>query len=244
MKKISILFAFLIFLSSCEKNSPDVNTLIDEVIKSAGSDNLNNAKVEFVFRDKEYGVLRNGGKFEMVRISQDTLALVRDELSNDGFIRQINGVQVQVADSMAIKYSNSINSVIYFALLPFNLIDPAVIKTYLGEEKIKDILYDKVLVQFTQKDGGKDYEDEFIYWINKEDHLIDYFAYSYKTDGGGMRFREAYNPRIIEDILFVDYINYETEEAVDLQEIGKLFKQNKLKELSRIKLENIKVEKL
>ena len=244
MKNLLILLTFVIIISGCGNQVPDANKIVNEAIKSAGSDQLQNAKVEFVFRDKEYGVLRKEGKFEMVRIFKDSLGLVRDEFSNDGFIRQINGVKVQIADSMAIKYSNSINSVIYFALLPFNLNDHAVIKTYLGEAKIKDIAYHKILVQFEKIGGGKDYEDEFIFWIGKEDFLIDYFAYSYKTDGGGMRFREAYNPRLIEGVLFVDYINYEPVESIDLREIGKLFKENKLKELSRIKLENIKVEKL
>jgi hypothetical protein len=42
----------------------------------------------------------------------------------------------------------------------------------------KDKQYDVVGVTFGQDGGGKDFDDEFHYWINKQTHKVDYLAYS------------------------------------------------------------------
>ena len=79
--------------------------------------------------------------------------------------------------------------------LPFGLNDPAVIKEYLGQKVINQQLYEKVKVTFLQENGGKDFEDVFVYWIHAESKTVDFLAYSYLTDGGGVRFRQAINRR-------------------------------------------------
>jgi hypothetical protein len=48
---------------------------------------------------------------------------------------------------------------------------------------------------FGQDGGGKDFDDEFHYWINKQTHKIDYLAYNYQNDDGGVRFRICFNTR-------------------------------------------------
>ena len=112
-------------------------------------------------------------------------------------------------DSIANVYANSVNSVHYFANLPYGLNDPAVNKEFLGEVAIKDKEYYKIKVTFDQKGGGKDYEDIYLYWFNKETFKPDYLAYKFYVDGGGIRFRVAYNERYLGGIRFVDYENYE-----------------------------------
>ncbi len=54
---------------------------------------------------------------------------------------------------------------------------------------------------FNEDSGGDDFEDVFIYWFNTETYRMDYLAYEYHTDEGGMRFREAFNPREINGVL-------------------------------------------
>ena len=164
-----------------------------------------------------------------------------DEITNEGFTRTINGIAKEVADTMAVKYANSINSVHYFALLPYRLNDPAVIKKFLGEDVINKVGYYKISITFQQEGGGQDHEDEFIYWINKQNYFIDYLAYSYLTEGGGMRFREAYNTRTINGLRIVDYINYKPLQAVSLESMGTSYEQGMLKEVSKIDLENVSI---
>lgn len=241
--KHQILFGLFFVLIACDTKK-DAQAIIDESIAIAGGQHINKKDIEFVFRDKEYGAKHNDGLFEYVRLFKDSIGLIRDELDNDGFTREVNGKMTTIPDSMAAKYKNSVNSVIYFALLPYGLNDPAVNKTHVGEIEIDGQAYDKIKITFDQQGGGKDYKDEFIYWINKTSKKVDYLAYSYHTEGGGMRFRKAYNERYVGNIRFVDYINYQPTHEVDLVQIDSAFIDSKLSELSRIELENIKVNTL
>jgi hypothetical protein len=71
---------------------------------------------------------------------------------------------------------------------------------------------------------------------------MDYFAYSYESDGGGIRFREAINPRKIGGILWQDYVNYKpADETVSLDTLESMFISGTLEKLSEIKMENITV---
>lgn len=243
MKKLIPIF-FLFLIAACTADQENAQDIVDVAIATAGGDNLNNTEIEFIFRDMEYGAMHKDGSFEYVRLFKDSADLVRDVYTNNDFVREVNGEAVSVPDSMATKYSNSINSVIYFALLPIGLNDAAVIKAYMGSKTIGSQDYYKIKVTFNEEGGGTDHEDIFIYWINKKTDEVDYLAYEYHTEGGGMRFREAYNERYVGGIRFVDYINYKPDESVNLDDIDQSFIDGKLKELSRIELENIKVNAL
>lgn len=80
---------------------------------------------------------------------------------------------------------------IYLALLPYGLNDPSVNKTFIREFSIRDKPYYLIKITFDLRGGGDDHEDVFFYWINKDQFTVDYFAYSYHADEGGVRFREA-----------------------------------------------------
>jgi len=215
-----------------------VNKLIDEY----GGDNFDQVKIEFDFRDKSYGSLRSGGEYVYARIFEKEDKLHHDLVTNYGFSREINGEKDQLSGSDKAKYTQSINSVIYFALLPYGLNDDAVIKRYLGAVELEGKNYHKIIVTFKQDGGGDDHDDEFVYWIEKEGLSMDYFAYGYHSDGGGTRFRKAYNKRTVGGITFQDYINYEGSNDFDhVENMDELFKDGKLKELSRIELKNLYV---
>ena len=72
---------------------------------------------------------------------------------------------------------------------------------------------------------------------------MDYLAYLYHTDGGGMRFREAINPRRVNNMLIQDYINLKPEdEGIDIMTIDELYNQGELIELSRIINEKVTIK--
>ena len=143
---------------------------------------------------------------------------------------------------MVNKYKNSINSVVYFALLPNPLNDKAVNKTFIGETTIGGQKYDKIKLTFNPENGGKDHEDVYIYWINQNSKLMDYFAYSYKVDGGGIRFRERINAENINGIRIQNYINYAPIDntTYSLENLDKAFVEGYLREFSRIENLNLK----
>jgi hypothetical protein len=192
-------------------------------------------------RDVRYELENNTGRKILKRIINNDSTTILDILKHNGFERTINGNPVIVADSMAAKYSNSINSVHYFAYLPYGLNDPAVNKKLLGETQLGDRQYYKVEVTFDEEGGGEDFDDIYIYWFNKETFKPDYLAYEFNVDGGGTRFREAFNERIINGIRFVDYNNYKASKNISVYELEALFKTKELELLSTIRLENIEV---
>lgn len=243
MKKLAIFLGLLIFLSCVEKERDiTAQIVIDKAIDVSCHGNCGQATIDFVFRGRQYIGMRNDGNYQYERITTDTTGITRDVLTNTHFKRYFNESLITVADTMAFKYSNSINGVLYFAQLPYGLNDSAVRKKLIGEEMINGEPYYEVEIYFSEEKGGKDFEDVFMYWIHQNNYTVDYLAYSYLTDGGGIRFREAYNPRIVNGIRFVDYNNFKPESLdTPLEELDKLFVEGKLKLLSVIETEDINV---
>lgn len=253
-----VLLLLIVVLFSCKNENPTEKTSnVEAVSKTLTADEIINKSIEisvgkkfkqsslkFEFRDVYYQALRKNHEFLLVRILVKDNDSIFDMLSNVGFERYDNKEFVKLEDSIAKKYEASVNSVHYFSVLPYGLNDSAVNKTLLESEQIKAKDYYKVKVTFSPDGGGEDYEDVFVYWLNKQTFKLDYFAYSYNEENGvGMRFREAYNERYINELRFVDYNNYKSEDkSVSLENLGKAFENNQLKLLSKIELKNVEVQ--
>ncbi len=238
-----VLFIGIFSFVSCKQNKAqkrDAGFIVNESIKASGGDKIENSSISFSFRDKQYKAVRNKGSFQLERHYKDSINSIKDVLSNSGFKRFVNDELIALPDITASKYSNSVNSVHYFSVLPYGLNDVAVNKTYLGLMNLKGKVYHKIKVTFDENGGGDDYDDVFVYWIDSNSYKVDFLAYSYHVNGGGVRFREAYNERIINGIRFVDYNNYKPKSKdVSLLELDKLFETDNLKLLSKIELKNI-----
>lgn len=243
MKLIPLIF-LLLALAACEKTLDDPEEIVAQSVAAHGFDQLNGRRISFTFRDKSYELLRDSTEYTYKRSFSDSLGEVTDVLVNStDFTRFINGKEVPVAEEWANKYSNSVNSVHYFFQLPLGLTDGAAIKKFRGMTTIGGQAYYEVQVTFNEEGGGEDFEDVFLYWFNKETLLIDYLAYSYLTDGGGVRFREAINKQTLNGMVFQDYINYKPEKKSEsLANLKTLFEAGKLIELSRIENEAIRID--
>ncbi len=231
-------------LSSDAPSSNKAQRIIDQAIAAHGGEALLSTHISFDFRKKHYEALLNRGQFVYESTGEDsTGARVHDVLANNRFTRTVNGQPVDLTEEDRQRYGNSLNSVVYFVLLPYPLNDPAVNKEYLGEATLQGEPYHKIRATFRQEGGGDDFDDEYVYWIHRDRHTVDYLAYSFEVNGGGTRFRRAYNPRVIKGIRFDDYINYEsTVHNFSLEDYDQLFEAGKVEELSRIDTENVGVE--
>ncbi len=243
MFRFTFIIIFFTIIGCRNKNSDNiaVQDIVNKSIEVSGGNLYSSCSISFTLRDIRYELENSTGSKILKRIVNNDSTTVLDVLKHNSFQRYINGNPVIVADSMATKYSNSINSVHYFAYLPYGLNDPAVNKKLLGETQIGDRQYYKVEVTFDKKDGGEDFDDIYIYWFNKETFKPDYLAYEFNVDGGGTRFREAFNERIINGIRFVDYNNYKAAANISVYELEALFKTKELELLSTISLEDIEV---
>ncbi|MCE7053246.1 hypothetical protein LZF95_01070 [Algoriphagus sp. AGSA1] len=246
--RLKIIFLALVILwaaAACNSRS-EAEKIVDSAIEAHGGAAYSSSKIEFDFRDIHYTILKTPDRFEYIREFSDSTGNVKDRLNNEGFVRTVNGTIIDtLSDEWIGKYSRSVNSVAYFAFLPYGLNDPSVFKKSLGDTEIKGKKYHLIKVTFSEEGGGEDFDDEFLYWIDKDGFTVDYMAYSYHTDGGGVRMREVSNVQEEGGVRFQNYLNYKpTDESVPLENMQELYQAGELELLSEINLENIKVEPL
>lgn len=238
--KILASSVLLLFLYSC--GDQKAQRVVDDAIDAHGGSAYESFLLEFDFRGTRYSAARQGGLFRYTREFTDSTGTIRDVLDNEGFTRYRNGAPVSLSAERRGAFMRSVNAVIYFTLLPFGLNDDAVIKEWIEETSLEGQPYDLIRVTFKSSGGGDDHQDVFLYWFHKEKHTMDYLAYSYETDGGGLRFRKAVNPQKKEGILLQEYINYKPEnESVPIEDLQQMFLSGSLEKLSEIRMDNVSV---
>lgn len=203
-KRLYFFFSILILAVGCSRND-DAEEIVNNAIAAHGGDHYENLQVSFDFRGKLIKINQQKDNYEYSRrFTDSSLQSIEDIVNNQGFQRKINGQVVVLADSMAMRYKEAVNSIAYFMLLPYKLSEPAVQVEYLGQIIIDEKLYNKVKVSFRQEGGGSDFGDVFCYWFNADTKMLDYLAYS----NGGPRFRKATKRTTVKGVIFQDYDNY------------------------------------
>ena len=239
-----VLLLVVLSIGSCKKNQKlSAEDWVNASIKSHRMDDFNNKKVAFSFREFNYTQNKDAQGIIYTRSKKQSPEQIDVLHSKNGFSRTLNNEPVILSDSLASVYSESVNSVLYFFRLPFSLKDTGAIKTELKSEQIKNRLYQKIGVSFTPENGGVDYQDTFRYWIDKETKKLDYLAYQYHSDGGGIRFRAVVNRRTIGGVVFQDYENYKAPKNSSLDELTDLYKKEKLELISMIINDSIRIVK-
>ncbi|MDN6310232.1 MAG: DUF6503 family protein [Flavobacteriaceae bacterium] len=249
MKHFSLSVVFLMLvLSACQgeknkgttssSNELTAQSVIDDAIEYSGTEAYHSSEISFDFRDYHFISEATCDGYKFSRQKGDTLEV----LHNSDFNKSVANHKIEVADSMAFKFSESINSVFYFMQLPMRLNDDAVIKELKNPQTIGDKTYHVVEARFKEENGGEDHSDVYMYWFNQDNYALAYFAYEYDTNGGGVRFRVAKNPQMMSGVRFVDYGNYKPKtKEVDIENLLTLFSENKLIKVSEITNTNIKV---
>ena len=241
MKHLSILILvfFTVAMSTSDVVAQSASDLLNKAIKAHGGKKYKKAHYQFIFRDKLYRFQhKKGGYHYSVRKTANGVQIF-DQLKNGEFSRSLNGQETTLGKKEIMGATGGLNSVIYFATLPHKLLDPAVNLTHGGTTTIKGVAYDLLHVSFDKEGGGVDHDDKFIYWIRKENHRIDYLAYNYRVNGGGVRFRAAFNTRNVSGILFQDYVNYKAPVGTPLADLPSIYEKEELKKLSVIATESV-----
>lgn len=239
---VSALLLFVFF--SCQKpsksNDPKAKEIVEACVKAHGGNNYEKFDISFDFRKFRYRISQEGEKFRYERTTTDSLKnTIVDVLDNTHFERKINGVKQSLSAKDESKYRESTNSIAYFVLLPYKLLDKAVNLEWIGTAQIEGQQYDKIKVWFDVEGGGKDHDDVFCYWINQKSKTLDYLAY----DNGGPRFRKATQREAVGGIVFQDYDNYElSDTTLKVSEYDAQFSAGKAKLLSKIEQTNYKIE--
>lgn len=240
---VKLLILSCLILSCSTKNKElNAETIVAKSVEASGTEKFNHAIVEFNFRDYSYKSNIGCGENVLERIKTNDTSTIVDKLLYPELTRKINEKRVFLDDSIANLYGESINSVHYFVQLPMRLNDPAAIKSYIGTETIKDKKFHIVEVRFQEDGGGQDFQDVYRYWFDVDNFQLQYLAYTFLVNGGGIRFREVIREEFVEGIRFVDYNNYAPKEnRLSIEEISKHFNEDALQLISSIENKNISV---
>ncbi len=227
------------YLAMADHSNPQ-EMLLTKALEAHGWAAKEAVHYQFTFRKKRYTFFeddKGNYRYTVTRKAEDQSIV--ETLTNQGFQRAVEGQAIDLSSEDVSRYSEALNSVIYFATLPHKLNDPAVIRAYGGTATVAGTTYELLEVSFKQAGGGKDYQDQFLYWVHRERGTIDYMAYNYQVNGGGVRFRKAFNPRTVAGIRFQDYENYKAPVSTDLAQLPQLWEAGKLELLSTIETADV-----
>ncbi|RFC54702.1 DUF6503 family protein [Brumimicrobium aurantiacum] len=261
MNKLLLIFTSLLLVVSCAEKPDEVKeesadefvavkpqnveAIIDSVYRKSGVEKINQSDIYFKFRKFDFAYVQGSDGLERSRsFLNDEGDRIVDLWRGDSVIRTINDEKIDLSKKKENAYKNSINSVFYFGYLPKALKDPAVNSDLIDTVQIKNKDYYKIKVTFDEEGGGEDYHDIFLYWIGVEDYALDYLAYQYFTNDGGIRFRAVDKITEVDGIEFRDYLNYAPKENLmnDYFNVDQVFENDGLEVVSEIRLEEIVVE--
>lgn len=252
-RTVGIALSLLVLgLSACwaPETDPSAATVIDRAMDRHGSDVLDRAVVSFDFRNDDYWIRQNDGLFHYRRSYTDSLdRRIIEGLANDSTYRRVNDSTVTLSTSERESIETTINSVVYFALLPEPLGDPAVQPSYTGRDTIDGVPYHRVRVTFQQEGGGDDWQDIFMYWFHTDTYAMNYLAYAYGLEPDeefGTRFREAYNVRRRNGVRFADYHNFTVDTLTEnqLSQYPELWADGSARLVSNVELDSVHVRPL
>ncbi|PPK86355.1 hypothetical protein CLV84_3281 [Neolewinella xylanilytica] len=236
------------WLGSCAP-SPETDAnpeakVLARAVRAHGMEGFDSVQIHFTFRERDYGIEQRNGRFTYTRTFADSLGnAVRDVLTNEGLVRYRNDSVQTLTSKDSAAYAASVNSVRYFFVLPYGLSDPAVQARLLDTATIAGRAYDRVRITFDEEGGGEDHEDVYHYFFNQVTGELDYLAYTFEADEGGIRFREAVNKRRVDGVLVQDYVNYGLDgDDRGIDRIAERFLAGELPELSRIQNAAVRIQ--
>jgi hypothetical protein len=255
-----VLLLLILGLAACTpapsgpQGDAEALDLVERVRARHGVSALDRAEVTFSFRGTPFTVFRKGTTFRYARtLTDDSGRQIEEVVDNSGVHRFVDGVEVDLDEAEAGRVHTAVNSVAYFALLPYSLTDPAVRVRALGPDSVRGQAYDLLEATFAQEGGGTDWDDRYVYWLRQPDATMDYLAYSYAPTPGdtsrnetGTRFREVLGTVDVEGIRFQNYRNL-TADSIgprDLERYSDLYENARTWIVSNVVLDSIRVRPL
>ena len=163
------------------------------------------------------------------------------ESTNEGVTARRDGKTLELDAEAQQIHRDWAMARVYFCFLPYRLNDPGVYKQDLGVVDWDGRSLHQVKVTF-EPGSSTDATDEYMYWFDPESARLELFAYSYDDNGGGLRFRRATNYRRVGGVLFFDQENFGVEgPGLEVDQIDPAFVRDKMRHVSTVRLENVKL---
>ncbi len=227
--------------------------IVDRAIEHHGGEIYRHSETELDLCSKSgcfHVVARvDGDRFAYVVSGKSGGARLEVRSTNDALEVSRNGEPLAVEPAKQRQYRDWAMARVYFCFLPFRLGDPSVIQQDLGLVDWQGRRLHKVKVTFepgTSTDSG----DEYVYWFDPESARLEYFAYSYDDNGGGLRFRRNLRHRRAGGLLFFDQENYGVDGGgadgpdLSVDSIDAAYVRDAMRHVSTVRLEGIEVRSL
>jgi len=242
-------------LAACDAPAPgpqgdaEALALLDRARIHHGSAALDDATLRFSFRGTPFVAVRDHGRFRYSRTITDSLGrTVEEVVDNDGAHRFVDGAEVGLDAAEAGRLTTAVNSVVYFALLPAPLADPAVRARLLTPDRVGGQDYDRVEVTFAQDGGGADFQDRYVYWLRQGDGQIGHYAYTFDVTPGdtaraatGTRFRVPIGEQRVGGVLVQNWRNLSADSLSDLTAYGDLYDEGRTFVVSEVVLDSVRL---
>lgn len=238
-----LLLLVVLGLVACASERPEGEALLRQARKAHGADRLEHATVEFALDGARFRVERDGERFAYARTWADRSGLVfRDVLTAEGLERTIDGRAVGLGEAARREAATALRAAVYLALLPFSLDGAAEEALVLTPDTLSGQAYERVALPLDRAAPGLDERGRLVLWIHPERHTVDYLAYRYAADGGGARFRAAYEPRTVEGVRFANHYEFSGDLLeVPVEGLGQFYERGELNFLGRVELDSVRV---
>ncbi len=223
--------------------------IVDAAIRHHGGDAYTKSLTSLTLssRSGSFGltVRVDGGSYEYTVVGQTSEGATRRVLAgNDRLEVWLDGKGVPVAADEEQRWRDFAGARVYFCFLPYRLNDDSVYKEDLGPETWAGRELHKVKVTFGLG-SSSDASDEYLYWFDAESGRLEQFAYSFKGNPGGLRFRRLFNYRRVGGILFFDQENLGVEAAaLSVDRISPDFVEGRMRLVSTVTLTDLEVSPL
>lgn len=229
MKSLHIIFPIALFFfylpanaQKMDSKSKDLLGKLDAV--NGGYESLLAVKdVKFNYTKVIHGNTRMSEE-QLIFKGEHSVSTYKGEYKNQqGIIKRssVNGMGTMSIDGQILSeekskkvavYANNIT--FYWFTMMCKLSDPSTISTYLGQEKIDTVLYDKVKLVFDYSQLDKKSNDEYLLYFNPDTHLVDLFMYS-ETNGD-----------VLKDPKAKVFVTYKIVQGIHVPVIRRHFKLN------------------
>lgn len=246
--KYYILSLFLLLIScntkTPAKNEPNGPTYLQLVQKKYASIPLNDIKISFnTNKDASYTIEKKNNRsfYTMSREYNDTKYFasydnglikyfINDSLQND---KSYNRLFLDV----------NLDAFIYNTLIPHSFKGNDILVDKLTSVTIRNKEYIPIYVHTKEIVGLK--KDEFILYVEPETYVIKYIAQNFYQSNPSPVFKNFYNHRVINGILFADYYTLKPKVAdLELEQLYEKFNSVDLEEIGTTLFTDIKVNQL
>jgi len=247
-REVAFLLSLLLPLPVIAAGKVERLEIVDRSIERHGGELFRHVEISLTLSSLS-------GSFDIVSAVSDgrfdyTVERLRDGVrqrwhqTNDGVWRSDDGVEIELDDEGRRRAMDFVSARLYFCFLPWRLNDPSTFKEDLGVETWEGRTLHKVKVTFTSG-SSTDADDEYLYWFDPDSAQLVQFAYSFKANDGGLRFRRLVDYRRIGGILFADQENYAVDGGgLSVDQITPQFVNDSMRMLSKIELRDIHVRPL